>query len=607
VSLRPQPARWFELLTAREDLTVAVEALARTNRVELEVHGETTARMTTPDPEKSLEEYHRLAQRYQQYWPREKSPPDALPERSVQVTDVAMARLYAWRDEANPLIQKIESLRAERAELDLIEEMLENLGEARLSLGLMARAGPALAASTYVIPPHTRISQLPAGVIHRRVITPLHEFFLALGPRDEIALLEQDLSALRGRHLSLPSWLSSTRSDNQEQIKQRLVEIERQSGHLLAELERLSDKHRLSSAVSDIARLDWFLSNVSRLPVSENFAWVTGWTNDLGDGDLDRALSRAGVRAVLRFPDPPGAARAPMVLENPWWSRPFELFARLLGTPGRNEADPSPILAVLAPLLFGYMFGDVGQGLVLFVLGLVLQRRWPALRLLVAGGLSAMVFGVVFGSVFGREDLISPLWVHPLEHPLPVIIVPLFGGVVILMLGLVLNALEAYWRDETGTWARSDAALLTLYAGLVASILNPTAGMAISTVAIVWYLAGSIWESRIGGMSLPSAIAHLFETVLQLLVNTVSFARVGAFALAHAGLSLAIVTIAEIAEYPIVAFMIMVLGNILVIVLEGLIVSVQTTRLVLFEFFIRFLRGEGRVFRPLTPPSSRHA
>lgn len=607
MSLRPQPARWFELLTAREDLTIAAEALARTNRVELEVHGETTARMTTPDPQRNLEDYRRLAQRYQQYWPRETSPPHAIPARTAQVTDVAMARLYAWRDEANPLIQKIESLRAEQIELELVEEMLENLGEARLSLGLMARAGPALAASIYVMPPHARISRLPAGVIHRRIVTPLHEFFLALGPGDEIVMLEQDLSALRGRHLSLPPWLSERVEDNQEQVKRRLVEIERQSGQLLAELERLSDKHQLSSAISDIARLDWFLSNVSRLPVSENFAWVTGWTNDFGEGGLERALSRAGVRAVLRFPEPPGAARAPMVLKNPWWSKPFEIFARLLGTPGPDEADPSPILAVLAPLLFGYMFGDIGQGLVLFVLGLVLQRRWPALRLLVAGGLSAMVFGVVFGSVFGREDLVSPLWLHPLEQPLPVIIVPLFGGVVILILGLVLNAVGAYWRNETATWARSDAALLTLYTGLVASILNPAVGMAISTVAIVWYVVGSIWGSRTGGISMLSAIAHLLETVLQLLVNTVSFARVGAFALAHAGLSLAIVAIAELAEHPIVVFMIMVLGNVLIIVLEGLIVSVQTTRLILFEFFIRFLRGEGRVFRPLTPPSSEHA
>jgi V/A-type H+-transporting ATPase subunit I len=591
-------------LTARDDLTVAVEALARTNSVELEIHGETLAPTMTPDPQSSLEEYHRLAQRYQQYWPREEQQPGMISDRSAHAIDDAMTRLHAWRDEADSLIQRLESLRAEYGELELLEEMLANLHRTGPSFALMAGAGPALAVSTYVLPPRVHLSQLPAGVIHDRIDTPLHEFFLALGPPDEIVTLEQDLSALRGRHLSLPVWLSGNTRDNQGQVKQRLGEITKQSDALLVDLERLSHKHRLADAVSEIARLDWFLNNVTSLPVSENFAWVTGWTNDLGDGSLSRALERSGVRAVLRFPAPPRTARPPMVLQNPWWSRPFELFARLLGTPGRDEADPSPILAVLAPLLFGYMFGDVGQGLVLFVLGLVLQRRWPALRLLVAGGVSAMVFGLVFGSVFGREDLISPLWLHPMEQPLPVIIVPLFGGVAILILGLVLNAVESYWRGEVGIWARSDAALLALYVGLVASLLNSTVGMAISVTALLWYVAGSLWERYAGRTSLPAAIAHLLENLMQLVVNTVSFARVGAFALAHAGLSLAIITIADVAEHPAIVFFIMVMGNVIIIVLEGLIVSVQTTRLVLFEFFIRFLRGEGRVFRPLTPPSS---
>ncbi|MDJ0893080.1 MAG: ATPase, partial [Gammaproteobacteria bacterium] len=89
---------------------------------------------------------------------------------------------------------------------------------------------------------------------------------------------------------------------------------------------------------------------------------------------------------------------------------------------------------------------------------------------------------------------------------------------------------------------------------------------------------------------------------LRLLVNTVSFARVGAFALAHAGLSSAIVTLADAADVWWLAGLVLLLGNLLVILLEALVVSVQTTRLVLFEFFMRFLRAEGRPFRPLRPP-----
>lgn len=601
---RPLAARWFELLTAQEDLTMALETLAATHTVEIEVHSEVTTRMTIPDLQGRLEDYHRLAHRYHEYWPHEALQPSIVPGLPAPIMDQALRRLFAWRDDADALIKKLETLRAERTELNLLDEMLAHAREGVLDLALMAKAGPALAAGVHVLPPNTRIAQIPGRVIHQRVTTPLHDFFLMLGPPNEVDALEQELTAVKGRHLSLPTWLAGGVADNRRQVSERLAEIERASERSLGEVGALVEKHHVRQALSDIARLEWLATNVSNLPITENFAWVTGWTSDMSGKALESALQRGGVRGVLRFPRTPLGKSAPMVLYNPWWAQPFELFARLLGTPGRNEADPSRVLALIAPLLFGYMFGDVGQGLALFIVGLVLQRRWPFLRLLVAGGLSSMIFGVVFGSVFSREDIIAPLWLHPLEHPLPVLIVPLFGGVAILLLGLLFNAVEAYWRGDVRSWGRVEAAVLTLYIGLTASLLHLTAGLTLAAAGLFWYLAGSAWESRSGGASLFAAIGHLFESVMQLAINTLSFARVGAFALGHAGLSLAIVTIADVSGHPVAAFVVMVLGNLLVILLEGLVVSVQTTRLVLFEFFIRFLRGEGRVFRPLAPPSS---
>jgi len=87
-------------------------------------------------------------------------------------------------------------------------------------------------------------------------------------------------------------------------------------------------------------------------------------------------------------------------------------------------------------------------------------------------------------------------------------------------------------------------------------------------------------------------------------VNTISFVRVGAFALAHAGLAAAINGIvAGIGPRPL-ALMTLAIGNLLVIAIEGLVVGIQTTRLILFEFFIRFLKAAGRPFRPLPVPST---
>ena len=219
-----------------------------------------------------------------------------------------------------------------------------------------------------------------------------------------------------------------------------------------------------------------------------------------------------------------------------------------------------------------------------------------------------MVFGFVFGSLFGREDLIPALWVHPVADPLPVLAVPLAAGVLIILLGLVLNALAASWRGDWLRWLHVDAPVVLLYLGLVSAFfLEGSVSLPVIVSALTWYVVGNLLLAGGSIAAMLTAVARLIETVLQLVLNTVSFVRVGAFALAHAGLSLAFNIMADSAASMIAAGLILLLGNVVVIVLEGLVVSIQTTRLILFEFFIRFLQARGRVFRPLTGPLTRAA
>ena len=144
--------------------------------------------------------------------------------------------------------------------------------------------------------------------------------------------------------------------------------------------------------------------------------------------------------------------------------------------------------------------------------------------------------------------------------------------------------------------------IILCYLALLGALLEP---------ALLWIaLAGALWfvfghaispdGKRLAAVG--SAAAELAEIVLQLVVNTVSFVRVGAFALAHAGLSVAMVGVADAPASLAGSILVMVVGNLIIIGLEGLVVGIQTTRLVLFEFFVRFLHAEGRPFKPIKPP-----
>jgi V/A-type H+-transporting ATPase subunit I len=247
------------------------------------------------------------------------------------------------------------------------------------------------------------------------------------------------------------------------------------------------------------------------------------------------------------------------------------------------------------------MFGDIGQGLVIAILGFALRERYPIARLFIAGGVSAAVFGALFGSVFSLH-LVDALWVNPLDRPLDVLLVPIVGGALLLGFGLLLAGLEAYWRRQLGEWLATDAALVVVYGGIVAGFLRPAAFAVAMVAAVAFCIARALHAKRVAAAA--TAVAQLVERTLQLLINTLSFARVGAFALAHAGLSSAIVALMDAAPTAVGKGAVLVAGNLLVILLETLVVSVQTTRLVLFEFFTRFLGATGRVFRPLPVPPS---
>ncbi len=608
---RARCARWFEILVPRVCLARAVERLAATGAVELET-GDASgdAAASVPDLSRAgpaLEAYERLRRTYAPYWPEPRTPATGADRPIERALEDAVARLRDWEEEAGPQIRRLEENARDQGSLAELRDFLGALeDDQQLDFATLAQArGPASTsaeASLFVIDPEAPTPRSTRRLLRLRVDTAERAYLLLVGPGQDLAGAADALRGAGARALRLPEWLEGTAGEALGSVERRIGELEAAATEIRATLERTSEHHGVAPALGQIRRLDWMVEHLPTVGVSEYLARITGWTDVDAPAELTRPLEAADIPAVIGFPEPPAEAEPPRLTRNPAWARPFELFMRLMGTPAGHETDPSRLLAFVAPVLFGYMFGDIGQGAVLVLAGFVLKRHWPALGMLVPGGAMAMVFGVLFGSVFAFEGLLGPLWLHPIEDPLPVLIVPLFAGAGLIVLGLLLNAVAAARRGRLAEWLRTDAGLIVTYAGALSAAFRLEAGLGVAAIGVLWYLVGCAWDWREGAAAVAGHMAELLERLLQLAVNTLSFLRVGAFALAHAGLSVAVVALAQATPWLLGQVAVVVVGNLGILLLEGLVVSVQTTRLILFEFFIRFFRAEGRPFRPLKPP-----
>lgn len=320
---------------------------------------------------------------------------------------------------------------------------------------------------------------------------------------------------------------------------------------------------------------------------------------------------------------------APTLLKNNWFAKPFEMFVEMYGLPQYGGFDPTFYFALTYSLLFGLMFGDLGQGFVLFAGGLYLYHK----KGMVLGGIAtrigmfSMVFGVLFGSVFGNETLLHPL-LEPFGLPIPVassnftmtlLLSAVALGAVLILSSISINIVQSlkHRNYAQALFSQNGLSGFILYGfvmgGLALNmlygiqIMNPITisicvGIPLICILLIEPLKNLIQKRGLSpdagwGGYLIEGIFELLEVVLSFVTNTMSFLRVGGFVLSHAGMMVVVMTLNEMSgQFGII---VMILGNILVIALEGLIVGIQTLRLEYYEMFSRYYSGGGKAFNTL--------
>jgi len=424
-------------------------------------------------------------------------------------------------------------------------------------------------------------------------------------PDEAIAALKKTISELRQRAVEGQQTIQELRKTH--------------SPELSALLRRVRASRTLTNTVAEFGRLHYTYLAAGWVPTAEVPA-------------LEQQIRKMSSKILIEVDTPrrQDGGYIPVSLKNPPLIRLFQGLVTTYGYPSYVEIDPTPMVALTFPLIFGLMFGDVGHGVVLLLLGLLLASgKIQALRGVASmGGVAAIcggvstVFGFMYGSLFGFEEVIKPLWLRPLSRITDILIVTVGIGTVLLTVGMVQNLINAVWARQWGRFLfdRSGLVGLVFYWSVLCAaigLLMPGAPINVrlcSGIALVCALAllfsellkrwvdgeHPLIQSNLGTY-LIEAFVELFESLMALFSNTLSYVRIGAFAVAHGALSMVVFLLAELISptHGVGYWIVVLFGNLFVIGFEGMIVAIQALRLEYYEFFSKFFTAGGTRYRPL--------
>ena len=450
-----------------------------------------------------------------------------------------------------------------------------------------------------------------------------YHWIVCFFPTLEHEKIDGILSSMQFERTWLSSKIQGTPENAFSRIKANIENLRERFNTLETELSEFKAIYgprlfQISTALERIARTEEVRRNAVHTKTS---FYICGWlpAEDMGslvktieENEQDTFIEEQPSELIRAF-------KPPTDLKNNRIFRLFEVFVKIYGLPSYNEIDPTPFLAITYFLMFGIMFGDVGQGLIILVAGLVLMRKKFALAGIFACiGLSSILFGFLYGSVFGNEEIIHGL-LNPMEAKYVLLGIGVGVGVLVMTIAMILNMVNGLKEknvvrilfDRNGVagflfyWIILGTIIVFLLYGKLLLPLPLLITLAVVPFLFIFFKEPlerlhekkSLFPAGMG-MFFTQGFFEMIDMLLSMVSNTISFVRIGAFALNHAGLFMAFHILGKMAGTTGSIF-VSIFANVLIIGLEGMIVGIQCLRLEYYEIFSRFFKGEGKAYKPL--------
>ena len=584
--------------------------------------------------------YEEIIRQAKEYLPAElkteKEYPDMTPEKAQSILEEAEGHLT--------------ELRGQRAELsEEREKTVKSLENIEPFLGLKFEVHRLLG-FRYVKYCFGRISNEYFDKFERYVYDTLDTIFYKCSSDEEYVWgvyfvpasmadqIDAVYASMHFEHIFLPDEYDGTPSQARQALEERIADLDRQLEELDQRIASVTAEH-----TDELAGAMQFLEKRSASFDIRKFAALTkekdnvfyilcGWMPEKQADAFQKEIEDDEKTFVVVEDDHDNIfSTPPTKLKNPKVFRPFEMYVKMYGLPAYNELDPTMFVALTYAFIFGAMFGDVGQGLVLLLGGLFLYKKkgMDLAAIIASAGVFSTFFGFMYGSFFGFEDtLIKHIWLKPKEAmmTLPVIgqmntvfVVAIVFGMFLILTAMILHIIVCVRNhDAEGTWFDTNGVAGFLFYGfLVASLILVMSGHTLPGAAILVIILGlpllaMAFKEPLGAwlekkkakfddgipMYLVQTFFEMFEVLLSFFSNTLSFVRIGAFAVSHAAMMEVVLMLAGFTEGGSGNWLIIVLGNAFVCAMEGLIVGIQVLRLEYYELFSRFYKGTGHAFRP---------
>ncbi|MEI8349943.1 MAG: V-type ATPase 116kDa subunit family protein [Candidatus Omnitrophota bacterium] len=455
---------------------------------------------------------------------------------------------------------------------------------------------------------------------------------ILIGLKRDKALLDRVLHDFAWEKVEFPEEHKELSKDVEAQIQAKIEESKKRIETANAAIRELANTFQgtLSKIRSCIILKKSLLYAKKYLYTTDRTVILSGWVPREEKERLIREIKKiAGASYVEgKKAEDVDISKEEIPVQIQHWTlfKPFELLINSYGVVRYGTIDPTIFVAFSFLLMFGAMFGDLGHGLIFVLTGiLLLSCKKPKLKqasaLLLYCGISSSIFGILYGSFFGYEKILPAIWIKPMLNVIEAFRVSIIFGITLITLGIIINIVNAL-RDKDYVKAVFDKA------GLVSGIVYIT--------AIAWLSKNFVSTGRVsplypivisGGflllfckpfiellskkkknkeslfVSFMESTVDILEIVMGYLANTVSFIRIAAFALAHAGLFLAIFELSRLLRQTggaVLSLVVIIFGNILIILLEGLVVGIQSLRLNYYEFFSKFFITGKHIYQPLT-------